>query len=66
MSIRPKWLKDIASITFTAYYLIFARQADDVVRKYFVADLTRSFGGGAVSAVSKCFELPGRRLAIHT
>jgi hypothetical protein len=31
MSIKPKWLKDIASLAFTAYYLIFARQADDVV-----------------------------------
>jgi hypothetical protein len=34
MSIRPKWLKDIASVAFTAYYLVFARQADETVRLF--------------------------------
>jgi len=33
MRIRKKWLRDIASIMFTAYYLIAAEQADDKVRK---------------------------------
>ncbi len=31
MAIRPKWLKDISSIVFTAYYLVFAREGDEVV-----------------------------------
>lgn len=33
MSIKPKWLRDIASLVFTAYYLIAAEQADEKVRK---------------------------------
>lgn len=33
MHMRPKWLKDMASIVFTVYYLICAEQADEKVRK---------------------------------
>ncbi|KAH8601892.1 Alpha/Beta hydrolase protein [Bisporella sp. PMI_857] len=33
MRIRKKWLRDIASIVFTIYYLIAAEQADEKVRK---------------------------------
>jgi len=33
MRIKRKWLRDIASIVFTAYYLIAAEQADEKVRK---------------------------------
>ena len=33
MRIRRKWLRDIASIVFTAYYLIAAEQADEKVRR---------------------------------
>lgn len=33
MKIRRKWLRDIASIIFTAHYLIAAEQADEKVRK---------------------------------
>jgi len=33
MSIKPKWLRDIASLVFTVYYLIAAEQADEKVRK---------------------------------
>ena len=33
MKIRKKWLRDIASIIFTAHYLIAAEQADEKVRK---------------------------------
>lgn len=33
MKVRPKWLKDIASMVFTAYYLIAAEQADEKVRR---------------------------------
>lgn len=33
MKIRPRWLRDIASIVFTAYYLIAAEQADEKVRR---------------------------------
>lgn len=31
MAIRPKWLKDISSILFALYYLIYANEGDDVV-----------------------------------
>ncbi|KAL8679096.1 MAG: hypothetical protein Q9186_004591 [Xanthomendoza sp. 1 TL-2023] len=33
MKIRTKWLRDLASIIFTFYYLIAAEQADEKVRK---------------------------------
>ncbi|KAL8741921.1 MAG: hypothetical protein Q9190_005531 [Brigantiaea leucoxantha] len=33
MKIRRKWLRDLASIVFTLYYLIAAEQADEKVRK---------------------------------
>lgn len=33
MRIRRKWLRDLASMVFTAYYLIAAEQADEKVRK---------------------------------
>ncbi|KAJ5925047.1 hypothetical protein N7454_007686 [Penicillium verhagenii] len=33
MSIRPKWLRDIASLVFTVYYLIAAEHADEKVRR---------------------------------
>ncbi|KAK5120225.1 hypothetical protein LTR85_006431 [Meristemomyces frigidus] len=33
MHVRPKWLKDLASVIFTVYYLICAEQADEMVRK---------------------------------
>ncbi|EPE30531.1 alpha/beta-Hydrolase [Glarea lozoyensis ATCC 20868] len=33
MRIKRKWLRDLASVVFTAYYLIAAEQADEKVRK---------------------------------
>jgi acetyl esterase/lipase len=33
MNIKPKWLRDIASLVFTVYYLIAAEQADEKVRR---------------------------------
>lgn len=33
MKVRPKWLKDIASMAFSVYYLIAAEQADEKVRR---------------------------------
>jgi acetyl esterase/lipase len=33
MNLRPVWLKDMASIVFSIYYLICAEQADEKVRK---------------------------------
>ncbi|KAL5340763.1 CLN3 protein-domain-containing protein [Aspergillus crustosus] len=33
MKVRPKWLRDIASLGCTAYYLFAAEQADDKVRR---------------------------------
>ncbi|KAL0956398.1 hypothetical protein HGRIS_002545 [Hohenbuehelia grisea] len=34
MSIRPKWLKDICSILFSVYYIVYAHEADEKLRKY--------------------------------
>ena len=31
MSIRPKWLKDICSVLFSIYYIIYATEADEKV-----------------------------------
>jgi hypothetical protein len=31
MSIRPKWLRDLASIVFSLYYIIYAQEADEKV-----------------------------------
>ncbi|EMC95409.1 hypothetical protein BAUCODRAFT_110894 [Baudoinia panamericana UAMH 10762] len=33
MHLRPKWLKDLASVIFTVYYLFCAEQADEMVRR---------------------------------
>ncbi|KAJ5223849.1 hypothetical protein N7468_008391 [Penicillium chermesinum] len=33
MTVKPKWLRDIASLVFTVYYLIAAEQADEKVRR---------------------------------
>ena len=33
MRLRPKWLKDFASVIFTLYYLVCAEQADEMVRR---------------------------------
>ena len=32
MTIRPQWLKDICSILFSIYYIIYATEADEKVR----------------------------------
>ncbi|OCF55305.1 hormone-sensitive lipase [Kwoniella mangroviensis CBS 10435] len=34
MSIRPKWLKDIFSMLFTGYYLVWATEGDEVLRRF--------------------------------
>lgn len=34
MNIRPKWLKDICSMLFSAYYLAYASEGDEVVSDY--------------------------------
>lgn len=31
MAIRPKWLKDICSVAFSVYYLVWASDGDEVV-----------------------------------
>jgi hypothetical protein len=31
MSIKPKWLRDLASLIFTGYYVVFANAADEKV-----------------------------------
>jgi acetyl esterase/lipase len=34
MAIRPKWLKDICSLVFGVYYLMWATEGDEVLRRY--------------------------------
>ncbi|RPD59870.1 alpha/beta-hydrolase [Lentinus tigrinus ALCF2SS1-6] len=34
MHIRPQWLKDICSILFSIYYIIYAHEADEKLRKF--------------------------------
>ncbi|KAG1878312.1 Alpha/Beta hydrolase protein [Suillus subluteus] len=34
MSIRPKWLKDFCSILFSVYYIIYANEADEKIRRH--------------------------------
>lgn len=32
MAIRPKWMRDFASLVFSVYYMIYAQEADEKVR----------------------------------
>lgn len=34
MPVKPKWLRDILSVAFAGYYLVFAHEADEKLRKY--------------------------------
>ncbi|KAF8628907.1 hypothetical protein AX15_003688 [Amanita polypyramis BW_CC] len=34
ISIRPKWLRDICSLIFSVYYIIYANSADERLRRY--------------------------------
>ncbi|QRV79558.1 carbohydrate esterase family 10 protein [Ceratobasidium sp. AG-Ba] len=34
MNIQPKWLRDLASMLFSVYYIIYANEADEKLRKY--------------------------------
>ncbi|GFZ46234.1 hypothetical protein JCM24511_04481 [Saitozyma sp. JCM 24511] len=34
MTIRPKWFRDICSVLFSAYYLVWANEGDEVLRRF--------------------------------
>jgi hypothetical protein len=34
MNLRPAWLKDLCSILFTGYYLVWATEADEKLRRF--------------------------------
>ncbi|ETW80598.1 Esterase/Lipase [Heterobasidion irregulare TC 32-1] len=34
MAIRPRWLRDICSILFSAYYILYANEADEKLRRF--------------------------------
>ncbi|KAG6866707.1 hypothetical protein C0991_011366 [Blastosporella zonata] len=34
MSIRPKWLRDVCSILFSGYYILYANEADEKLRRF--------------------------------
>jgi hypothetical protein len=42
MTIRPKWFRDICSVLFSAYYLVWANEGDEVVRTISVANTVLS------------------------
>lgn len=46
MNIRWKWLRDIASLLFSAYYLFFANEADEKVRRHLL-DIQRTLSPDA-------------------
>jgi hypothetical protein len=37
MHVKPKWLRDILSLLFSGYYLLFANDADEKVRADFAS-----------------------------
>ncbi|KAL7422192.1 hypothetical protein Q5752_002838 [Cryptotrichosporon argae] len=34
MAVRPRWLRDICSVLFTGYYLVWANEGDEVLRRF--------------------------------
>ncbi|KAJ1024510.1 hypothetical protein NDA13_004441 [Ustilago tritici] len=34
MNVKPKWLRDIMSMVFSVYYMVYANEADEKLRKY--------------------------------
>ncbi|KAA1474229.1 alpha/beta-hydrolase [Dentipellis sp. KUC8613] len=34
MAIRPKWLRDVCSVIFSAYYIIYAQEGDEKLRRF--------------------------------
>lgn len=34
MNVRPVWLRDLLSVIFSAYYIVFANEADEKLRRY--------------------------------
>ena len=71
MPIRPKFLRDLLSIAFTGYYLIYAREADEKVplpfNELYSFRILISFSCGDLEPYvqSKCYGQLGRRQAIH-
>ena len=70
MSIRPKWLRDICSILFSIYYVVYANEADEKVRvvyrhaAVYLHQMHRSVGSEQFRRL-KCSELPGKRPPTH-
>jgi hypothetical protein len=58
MAIRPKWLKDICSVVFSAYYLVWASDGDEVVSTCydFGRHLKISFVASELCVQSRCSE----------
>lgn len=42
-SIRIKWLRDLLGVLFSGYYLIFANEADEKLRKYRAVPTVRAY-----------------------
>lgn len=70
MFIRPKWLKDICSVLFSVYYIVYATEADEKVCAFgctyhaFLNDFFSSVDF-ARYLQSKCYEPHGKRRPIH-
>lgn len=71
MTIRPKWLKDICSVLFSVYYIVYATEADEkvhlLVHFFFLLWLndTPSFVVTVPCQRSKCSARRGRRPPTH-
>jgi hypothetical protein len=72
MSIRPKFLRDIASILFSVYYIVYANEADEKVQCIPVrgtlvmsnCDICKSYDDSVPCLQSRCFEQHGKRVPI--
>jgi hypothetical protein len=48
MSIRPKWLRDVCSILFSGYYILYANEGDEKVLNLLA--LVKQFPHGIIDA----------------
>ena len=73
MAIRPKWLKDISSVLFSAYYMLYVAEGDEVVSAssalyLIIIDATDpcSYVASELYVLWRCCVLHGRRPTTHT
>jgi len=69
MNIKAKWLRDLCSVLFSLYYIVYAHEADEKVRASTSESLRIltlcSFVSSVPFAQSRCSVLPGRKHPTH-